>query len=67
MTESLLTVPLRAGRAIVETDAVFSCPLLGTDHFAKFCCDRGLAINRERLIRLERLGVFAPVFRVKTP
>ena len=67
MTEPLLTVPPRAGRTIVEAGAVFARPLLGTDPFAKFCSDRGLAIDRKRLIRLERLGLFAPVFRVRTP
>ena len=67
MTEALLTVPLHAGRAIVEAGAVFACPLLGTDRFVRFCSDCNLEISRERLIRLERLGLFAPVFRVKTP
>ena len=63
----LLTIPDKAGRAIVETAAMRACPLLGTDRFVRFCSDRGLAIDRERLIRLERLGLFAPVFRVRTP
>jgi len=40
---------------------------LGTDRFAQFCRERGLSIDRERLIRLERLGLFTPVFRVQTP
>lgn len=64
---NLLTLPHKAGQAIVEAGTVLACPILGTDRFVKFCTDRGLAINRERLIRLERLGVFAPIFRVKTP
>lgn len=62
-----LTIPHKAGRAIVESGAVLACPLVGTDPFVRFCSDRGLAIDRERLIRLERLGLFAPVFRVRTP
>ena len=62
-----LTIPDKAGRAIVESGAVFTCPLLGTHSFLRFCSDRGLAIDRQRLIRLERLGLFAPVFRVRTP
>ena len=33
----------------------------------RFCSKRGLKVNRERLIRLERLRLFAPVFRVLTP
>ena len=67
MTADLLPIPPRAGRRIVETGAVFACPLLGTDQFVKFCSARGLGIDRQRLIRLERLGLFAPVFRVRTP
>ena len=63
----LLSIPHKAGRAIVESGALFACPLLGTHGFLRFCSDRGLAIDRERLIRLERLGLFAPVFRVRTP
>ena len=66
-SEKLLTIPARAGRAIVESGAVLACPLLGTDGFVKFCSDRGLRMDRERLIRLERLGLFSPVFRVRTP
>ena len=63
----LLTIPDKAGRAIVETGAMLACPLLGTAGFVRFCRDRGLDLDRERLIRLERLGLFAPVFRVRTP
>ena len=65
--DNLLTLPVDAGRVIVEAGAVIACPLLGTDRFVKFCRDRGLSIDRERLVRLERLGTFAPVFRVRTP
>ena len=63
----LLTLSANAGRAIVKNEAIIACPLLGTDRFVKFCRERGLSINRERLIRLERLGLFAPVFRVRIP
>ncbi len=62
-----LTVPPNAGRAIVEDGAMVACPLLGTDNFLRFCTRRGLAIDRRRLLRLERLGLFAPVFRVAAP
>lgn len=67
MSSNLLTLPPKAGRAIVEAGAVIACPLLGTQNFVRFCTERGLRIDRERLIRLERLGFFAPVFRVRTP
>ena len=48
--------------------------MLGTDRFVQFCRDcgmtatnQGITIDRQRLICLERLGLFAPVFRVRTP
>ena len=63
----LLSIPPNAGRKIVEVGAVIACPLLGTDQFVRFCSERGLSINRERLLRLEHLGLFAPIFRVRTP
>ena len=66
-SEKPLTIPTGAGQAIVESGTMLACPLLGTNRFANFCSDRGLQINRERLIRLERLGLFGPVFRVRTP
>ncbi len=65
--QNILTLPPNAGRAIVKAGALIACPLLGTDKFIKFCKDRGLTINRERLIRFERLALFAPVYRVRTP
>ncbi len=65
--KSFLTLPRKVGRAIVNKGALIACPLLGTDKFVQFCEARGLTVNRERLIRLERLGLFAPIFRVQTP
>ena len=65
--QNTLTLPRNAGRAIVKEGALIACPLLGTDELIKFCKARGLSLDRERLIRLERLGLFAPVFRVQTP
>lgn len=67
MNETLLTLPNDAGRKIVESGALFTLPLLSTSSFVSFCKDRGLAITHERLLLLERLGRFAPVFRLKTP
>ena len=66
-SDNLLTIPVNAGRAIVEIGAVIACPLLGSDRFVAYCRERGLSIDRDRLLRLERLGLFAPVFRVRTP
>jgi len=64
---NLLTTPLNAGRAIVESEALIACPLLGTNKFVRFCRDRGFSIDAERLTRFERLGMFNPIFRVKIP
>ena len=64
---NLLTISARAGRDIVEDAAVLACPLLGTDAFVRFARARALEIDCERLVRLERLGLFAPVFRVRAP
>ena len=66
MAELVWTIPPGAGRAIVEKGALLARPLLGTDRFVRYAKDRGLQISRERLIRLERLRMFAPVFRVRT-
>jgi hypothetical protein len=65
--DNLLALPKRSGQEIVQSGAVLACPLLGTDRFVKFCSERGLAISRERLIRLEKLRLFSPIFRVLTP
>jgi len=66
-TGDLLTIPGNIGKAIVEAGALIACPLLGTDRFVDFCRERGLSIDRARLVRFERLGLFSPVFRVRTP
>ena len=65
--DTQLAFPLNAGRAIVEANAVMACPVLGTKKFVKFCQKCGLSIKCERLLRLERLGLFAPIFRVRKP
>ena len=63
----LLTLPNCAGIAIVEASSLIACPVLGTNRFVSYCRDRGVTIDRERLIRLERIGLSAPLFRVRTP
>lgn len=63
----LLRAPDGAGKLIVESTAMLACPLLDTEKFIRFCRDRDLAIDRDRLLRLERLGLFAPIFRVRAP
>ena len=46
---------------------MFCCPLLNTRSFVTYCTDRGLSVTHERLLLLERLRRFAPVFRVRSP
>ena len=60
------TIPDGAGKAILKTGAVLACGLLGTREFVEYCDRRGLRVSRERLVRLEKLRMFAPVFRVRT-
>lgn len=67
MQENLLSIPRDAGRAIIESASVIACPLLGNERFAQFCKERGLSVDADRLLRLERLGLFGPVFRVRNP
>ena len=67
VTDNLLAIPVNIGRRILEAGAVIARPLLGTDRFVRYCKERGFLIDRKRLIRLERLGLFAPIFRVRTP
>jgi hypothetical protein len=63
----LLSLPPGIGRAIVESAAVITRPLLRTDEFVDFCNKRSLRLSRDRLLRLERLRFFSPIFRVRTP
>lgn len=64
-SNDILALPKNVGRSIVESCALISCPLLGTNKFIKFCKDRNLPIDRQRLFRLERLGLFGPLFRIR--
>lgn len=64
---NLLELPKAAGRAIVESGAIIACPVLRTGRFIDYCKGRGLSVNAERLLRFEQLGLFRPIFRVKTP
>jgi hypothetical protein len=63
----LLSVPPAAGRAIVEEGGVATAPLMGARAFASFAAACDLAVDSARLLGLERLGLFKPVFRVVTP
>lgn len=63
----LLAIPESAAVNILKGNGVVTCPLLSTDKFVQFCNERGLKLNKERLLRFEHLGLFSPVYRVRTP
>ncbi len=62
-----LRLPNQIGRLIVESAALISCKPLSTQSFIQYCSDRNLKIDVNRLQRLERLGLFAPMFRLVPP
>ena len=62
-----LKIPQNVGQTIVEGGAMFCCMLMNTKKFIKFCRDCGIRISHQRLLRLEQLGVFAPLFQVQAP
>jgi hypothetical protein len=63
----VLSTPHDIGRRIVETGAVTACPVLSTHQFINFCAKRDTRVDAKRLERLERFGIFMPLFRVKVP
>jgi hypothetical protein len=50
--------------SIVDREAYRVCPLLSFDNFIRFCRDRNLNVQPDRLRHLERLGLFLPLLRV---
>jgi hypothetical protein len=67
MKEELLKIPKGVGELILRRGGVVARPLLATNNFVTFCRERGLRLSQDRLLCLERLKLFAPIFRVKTP
>ena len=63
----MLTLPLNIGRITLREGGVRVCPPLKTSDFLRFCKARDIILDKERLVRLERLGLFRPVFRVRKP
>ncbi len=54
-------------RYLVENDTLVICPPLTASRFVRFCSERGVAISEDRLERLEKLGLFYPMARVRHP
>lgn len=65
--ERLITLPQGAGKILLERGGIRLCHLLKTSNFVKFCEDRGLRVNADRLLTFERLGLFAPIVRLRMP
>jgi hypothetical protein len=54
-------------RYLVKNELYVICGLLRADDFISYCKQRDLAVSRERLEQLEKLGVLYPVARVRRP
>lgn len=65
--DRLIAMPPGAGKILLERGGIHHNALLKTDNFAKFSTERGLRINAERLLTLERMGLFSPLVRLRTP
>ncbi len=56
-------MPRNPGRLIFQHSCVMTARLLTSHDFVKHCKDRNLAIDSDRLVQLERLGIFTPIVR----
>jgi len=66
MTQSqsnLLAMPANPARLILEADGIMIKNLLKRSEFIKYCDQRDLKVNAERLTRFEKLGIFKPLLR----
>lgn len=63
----LIAMPAEAGKILLKRGGIHLCALLKTDSFVKFSTERGLQVSGERLLTLERLGLFSPLVRLRTP
>lgn len=64
---NLLTIPKNIAVNILKGNGIVTCPLLSMDKFISYCKERELPINKERVLRFEKLGIFSPIFRVQLP
>ena len=49
---------------LVKEESYRVCHLLTAQAFVRFCSERGVTVNEERLGHLERLGLFLPLLRI---
>jgi hypothetical protein len=62
-----MRLPENIADLLIERQAYRVCRLLSADEFTRFCTDRGLRVDRKRLKKLERLGLFFPMLRICSP
>src|SRR6218665_465132 len=60
-----LSIPKNIVTHILMGNGIIACPLLSRQKFIDFCRNREVILNAERLIRLERLGLFSPIFTIQ--
>jgi hypothetical protein len=65
--KKLLTLPDNAVRVLLSKGGVITHNYLSATDFSKFCKARDLAVSVERLLTLERLRLFQPIFRIRKP
>lgn len=66
MTEEddALLLSENSGLLLLQSDSLMTVSFRDAADFSKYCRERGVYVSVERLNRLERLGVFRPLFRV---
>jgi len=52
---------------LIEKEYFICCSLLTTGQFISYCKDRSIDTSRQQLEQFEKLGIFFPIARVKSP
>jgi hypothetical protein len=52
---------------VIENEFFIICPFLPTDYFIQYCKDRGIQTSRKQLEQFEKLGIFYPIARIRSP
>jgi len=61
---NILTIPDGIVKHILSRGGTTVFKLLNADKFVDYCKQRDLDVDRDRLLSLERLGLFVPMFRI---
>ena len=62
-TDSTLSLPKESVKILFEDEALIVCSLLDVRKFVRYCQERDLQIDAQRLERFEEIGVFKPFIR----